>query len=169
MAERVVTRRFASDPWLVAELMADLSNRYFEAGDLKAQRAMLARARAVAMESKGYNALALANCLRSNNYWIEDILDSARIAVDEAKTALASTTPDRDVQAICLEAEGKVRTRNVGLLYVMLTHGAGGPFALPALAGRLGAIPDSKDPAAVRAYAEEVGGLLFDGLFAAPS
>ena len=108
MAERVVTRRFASDPWLVAELMADLSNRYFEAGDLKAQRAMLARARTVAIESKGHNALALANCLRSNNYWIEDILDSARTAVDEAKAALASTTPDRDVRAICLEAEGKL-------------------------------------------------------------
>jgi serine/threonine-protein kinase len=109
MAERVVRQRFASDPWLIAELTADLSNRHFEAGNLLAQRAMLARARTIALDSKGMNALALVDCLRSNNYWIEDVLDSARAAVDEAKAALAANPrPDRDVEAICLEAEGKL-------------------------------------------------------------
>jgi AcrR family transcriptional regulator len=64
-----------------------------------------------------------------------------------------------------LEALGKVRTRSVGVLYFMLTHGAGGPFALPALADRLDSSFDPHDPVAVRAHAEEVASVLFDGLF----
>jgi TetR/AcrR family transcriptional regulator len=64
-----------------------------------------------------------------------------------------------------LEADGTVRTRSIGPFYFLLTHGAGGAFALPALAQRLGASPDPSDPVAVRKYAEEVGGLLADGLF----
>lgn len=64
-----------------------------------------------------------------------------------------------------LESEGKVRTNSVGVLYFLLTHGAGGPFALPGLAQRLGTAPDPHTPSAIRAYAEEVGELLFRGLF----
>ena len=109
LAERVVTQRYRTEPWLVAGLMADLSVRYLEAGDLHAQRSMLARARAVALEANALRELALADCLRSTNYWLEDVLDSARIDVNEAKAALArDRRPDRDVVAICLEAEGKL-------------------------------------------------------------
>jgi serine/threonine-protein kinase len=109
MAEGVVARRFREEPSLVANLMVDLSGRYFEAGDLHAQRAMLGRARSIALEAKAMNELALADCTRANGYWLEDLLDSARTDVVEAKAALAKAKRlDRDVQAVCLEAEGKL-------------------------------------------------------------
>jgi serine/threonine-protein kinase len=108
MAEGVVVKRFGYDSALVAALLADLSNRYFEAGDLMAQRAMLGRAQAIARRAGAHNELALANCIRANGYWLEDKLDSAHADVIEAKAALRSNArPDPDVQAICLEAEGK--------------------------------------------------------------
>jgi serine/threonine-protein kinase len=108
MAEGVVVRRFRYDSALVAALLADLSNRYFEAGDLLAQRAMLVRARTIARQARAHNELALANCIRANGYWLEDKLDSAHADVLEAKAALsAAPRPDPDIQAICLEAEGK--------------------------------------------------------------
>ena len=109
MAERVATQRFKSDPWLVAGLMVDLSGRYFEAGDLRAQRAMLGRARTIARDANAKSELALASCVRSVSYWLEDILDSARTDVEEAKAALAQVKRSTyDVDAICLEAEGKL-------------------------------------------------------------
>ncbi len=108
-AERVVRRRFQSDPRLVAGLMVDLSGRHYEAGDLLAQRSMLGRAREIALGANATSELALADCTRASNYWIQDVLDSARMDVMEAKAALArETRPDPDVQAICLEAEGKL-------------------------------------------------------------
>jgi tetratricopeptide (TPR) repeat protein len=108
MAEGVVVKRFGYDSALVAALLTDLSNRYFEAGDMMAQRAMLGRAQAIARRAGAHNELALANCFRSNGYWLEDKLDSAHADVLEAKAALSATPrPDPDVQAICLEAEGK--------------------------------------------------------------
>jgi len=45
-----------------------------------------------------------------------------------------------------LEATGEVRTDSVALLYFFMTHGAGGPLALPALAERFGAAVDPEDP-----------------------
>ena len=108
MAEGVIVKRFGYDSSLVAALLADLSNRYFEAGDLLAQRAMLGRAQAIARRAGAHNELALANCIRANGYWLEDKLDSAHTDVIEAKAALdEAPRPDPDVQAICLEAEGK--------------------------------------------------------------
>ena len=109
MAEGVIVRRFKADPSLVAGLLVDLSGRYFEAGDLHAQRVMLGRARAIALEAKAMNEVALADCVRANGYWLEDILDSARVDVREAKAALAmQKRRDPDVEQICLEAEGKL-------------------------------------------------------------
>jgi serine/threonine-protein kinase len=109
VAEGVVVRRFQSEPWLVAVLLVDLSNRYLEAGDLRAQRGMLGRARTIARDANAHNELALAACTRATSYWIEDILDSARADVDEAKAALAAMARrSPDVEASCLEAEGKL-------------------------------------------------------------
>ena len=108
MAEGVILKRFKDDPPLVAALLVDLSNRFFEAGDLPAQRAMIARAQTVARSASAHNELAMANCVRANGYWIEDKNDSAHADVLEAKAALASAArPDPEVRAICLEAEGK--------------------------------------------------------------
>lgn len=63
-----------------------------------------------------------------------------------------------------LEAAGEVRTGSVSLLYFFMTHGAGGPLALPALADRFGTGVDPADPVAVRRHAEESVALLFEGL-----
>ena len=109
MAEGVVMRRFRSDPSLAANLLVDLSARYVESGDLRAQRAMLGRARSIALEANKGADLALADCWRANSYWLEDMLDSARTDVAEAKAALARETQrDHEAEATCLEAEGKL-------------------------------------------------------------
>lgn len=63
-----------------------------------------------------------------------------------------------------LGAEGKVRTSSVSLVYFLMTHGAGGAFALPGLAERFGEAVDSRDPEAVRAHAEHAVDVLFHGL-----
>jgi len=63
-----------------------------------------------------------------------------------------------------LRAEGQVRTDSVALVYFLMTHGAGGPVALPALSERFGATVDPTDPEAVHRHAVEAADVLFDGL-----
>ncbi len=58
-----------------------------------------------------------------------------------------------------LAADGKVRTANASLLYFLMTHGAGGPFALPGLAEHF-----DQNAVDVRVHAEEVASIIFDGL-----
>lgn len=58
-----------------------------------------------------------------------------------------------------LHAAGRVRTRDVGLVYFLMMNGAGGPLALPALAERFGSAVT--DPHAHAVAAVEV---LFEGL-----
>jgi TetR/AcrR family transcriptional regulator len=63
-----------------------------------------------------------------------------------------------------LEAAGQVRTGSVSLLYFFMTHGAGGPLALPALAERFGTAIDPSDADAVHRHAVDATDLLFEGL-----
>jgi AcrR family transcriptional regulator len=65
-----------------------------------------------------------------------------------------------------LEEAGEIRTRSVSLVYFFMTHGAGGPLALPALADSFGDPIDRDDPEAVHRHAVEATALLFDGLVA---
>ena len=65
-----------------------------------------------------------------------------------------------------LRASGQLRTDSVALMYFFMTHGAGGPLALPAIAERFGQVIDPQDPAAVRAHAQQAVDVLFDGLVA---
>ena len=65
-----------------------------------------------------------------------------------------------------LRATGEVRTDSVGLMYFFMTHGAGGPLALPALAERFGDAVDPADPDAVHRHAAEAVAVLFDGIVA---
>ncbi len=109
LAERVVRSRFGGEPWLVAGVLVDLSDRYFEAGELLAQREMLGRARSIAIGAGATNEVALAGCRRAISYWLEDMLDSARADLLEAKAVLAAArSRDPAVEATCLEAEGKL-------------------------------------------------------------
>jgi serine/threonine-protein kinase len=108
-AEEVLGRRYRKDPWLVATVMVDLSGHHFEVGDLAAQREMLERARIVAKQAGLDTPLALADCTRAINFWLLDILDSARADIAEANAALArEPDPDPSVKSVCLEAEGKL-------------------------------------------------------------
>ena len=63
-----------------------------------------------------------------------------------------------------LRDTGRLRTDSVALLYFFMTHGAGGPLALPAMAQRFGSAVDPDDPEAVRRHAAAAVDLLFDGL-----
>jgi hypothetical protein len=109
IAEQVAMSRFRDEPWLVAGILADLSMRHYEAGDLQAERAMLGRVRTIALEAKLPDQLALVNCRRAISFWVEDLIDSARASAREAKAALAEQgREDPLVEATCLEAEGKL-------------------------------------------------------------
>lgn len=108
-AEEVLGQRYRGDPALVTTVMVDLSGRYFEVGDLTSQREMLQRARGIALQANLGSPLALANCTRAINYWLLDILDSARADIAEAKVAIArDPVYDATVASVCLEAEGKL-------------------------------------------------------------
>ncbi|MEN8722173.1 MAG: TetR/AcrR family transcriptional regulator [Alphaproteobacteria bacterium] len=63
-----------------------------------------------------------------------------------------------------LAAEGKISQNSVTLLYFLMTHGAGGVFALPGLSGRL-----MGDTSALKAdqIAQAVD-MIFDGLLSRP-
>ena len=63
-----------------------------------------------------------------------------------------------------LAKDGRVRTSSAPLMYFMMTHGAGGPFILPALADKFGTPLDASDAAAVHEHATSVADLIFDGL-----
>jgi AcrR family transcriptional regulator len=63
-----------------------------------------------------------------------------------------------------LAATGQLRTDSVALMYFFMTHGAGGPLALPAMAERFGSRIDPGDAEAVRRHAEAAVNVLFDGL-----
>jgi AcrR family transcriptional regulator len=63
-----------------------------------------------------------------------------------------------------LRDRGAIRTDSVSLFYFLMTHGAGGPMALPALAERFGETVDPTDPAAIHHAAVEAVDVLFDGI-----
>ena len=67
-----------------------------------------------------------------------------------------------------LEADGRVRTGSVSLVYFLMTHGAGGPLALPGLAERFGEAVDPDDADAVHRHAVRAAEVIFDGLLVTP-
>jgi len=63
-----------------------------------------------------------------------------------------------------LAEQGRIRPTSVTLLYFMMTHGAGGLFAMPALAAQLQGGADDQNPLSVEAQAEMAVSILFDGM-----
>ncbi len=63
-----------------------------------------------------------------------------------------------------LAAEGRIAPISVTLLYFLMTHGAGGLFALPALTSRLNNSSEKLDGPAIRAQVESAVSVIFDGL-----
>lgn len=75
--------------------------------------------------------------------------------------------PVRDLGADVLdklEAAGRIRPTSVGLMYFLMTHGAGGPLAFPALAAELGGAVDPTDADAVHRFAEAAADVIFEGI-----
>jgi serine/threonine protein kinase len=109
-AERVLTGLYGAQPWLVAEVLVDLSDRLYERGDRGDQRAMLARARDIASDAGLSGQATLARCRRVHSFAYDDVLDSARAEMDTASTALAARAlaADSGGLAFCLGAEGNL-------------------------------------------------------------
>lgn len=63
-----------------------------------------------------------------------------------------------------LAEEGRIKPMSVTLLYFMMTHGAGGLFAFPALARRLDKSAGAKTKVSIREEAERAVDIIFDGL-----
>ncbi|MEO6527564.1 MAG: protein kinase [Gemmatimonadaceae bacterium] len=109
VAERTLTQHYRATPWLVSALITDLSSRLNQIGDLVAERAMLARARSIARAANQPAQLANAGCRRVESFAFENLIDSARADLAEAKRALSQqgVSDDRVIVANCLSAEGK--------------------------------------------------------------
>ncbi|HZI28495.1 MAG TPA: serine/threonine-protein kinase [Gemmatimonadaceae bacterium] len=107
-AERVLTGLYGTQPWLVAEVLMDLSGRLYERGDRVDQRAMLARARDIARDAGLSGPATLARCKRVQSFAFDDVVDSARAEMDTASAALAARilAADSAATAFCLGAEG---------------------------------------------------------------
>ena len=103
LAERVLVRQFRGEPWLVADVMSDLSTRFYESGDRESQRRMLGRAARSRWEarlpgsSRSPIASAPAAC------WYDDH-STRRRRPGGGESALARAGKDcrRAVRLVCL-------------------------------------------------------------------
>lgn len=109
LALGVLRRQFRDEPWLVAEVMVDLSGRFYESGDRDMQRSILADAERLANEAALPAQLALAACYRVYSFAYDDVFDSAHAELTTARGAMAraGTVPE-EVKLLCLTAEGEL-------------------------------------------------------------
>ena len=110
LAEQALVGRFKSEPWLVTEVLVDLSTRLYEVGDRAAQRRILGRAASRAADANLPIQHALAECSAAYSLVYDDQLDSARVAITHAWNDLKS--PDRrshdTAESVCLASEGQL-------------------------------------------------------------
>jgi len=109
IAAGMLEAKYRDEPWLAAEGLVIVAQRYYESGDRVGQRVLLARAQGLSREARLPDQLALANCLRVYSFAFDDMFDSATTELAEAKAALV-TVPDRneEVEVACLDAEGQL-------------------------------------------------------------
>ncbi len=106
LATTVLQQEFQHEPWLVAEVMADLSGSFYETGDRVTQRNILGQAQQLARDSRSDPQLALAACIRVYSFAYDDMFDSAHVDLAEAKAAMArSIDLPIEIQATCLDGE----------------------------------------------------------------
>ncbi|MEO8140166.1 MAG: serine/threonine-protein kinase [Gemmatimonadota bacterium] len=109
LALRVLKGGFRTEPWLVAEVMADLSGNFYENGDRETQRSILAQAQRMARDDHLLPQLALASCLRVYSFAYDDVFDSAATDLAEAKSAMAQSRDlPGEIEIACLDAEGQL-------------------------------------------------------------
>jgi hypothetical protein len=109
LAERVVMRRFAAEPWLMLELLAELSTRMYEFGDRPTQRRMLDRALAIARRADLPAQRALIECQRAYSFTFDDQFDSARTILARAHAQLARVRDHSlSTEGYCSQAEAQL-------------------------------------------------------------
>jgi tetratricopeptide (TPR) repeat protein len=109
LAERFVARRFAGNPRLTTELLLELATRLVDLGDREGERAMLARAQAVANRADLPAQLARIHCEAAYTLTYDDFLDSARARLAEAVSLLRRPAARTDaIEAVCLQSEGEL-------------------------------------------------------------
>jgi serine/threonine-protein kinase len=109
LARAVLTQRFRTEPAIVVETLSDLSSRLYDVGLREDERRLLARAQAIARERALPVQLALVNCRRVYSFAYDEVFDSARTELAEAKASLTSADEaPSEVQAVCLDAEAQL-------------------------------------------------------------
>jgi len=103
----VLEREYAADPRILAMLLTQLSDRYGELGDSKYRGALLARAESLGVASRDASQLAEIHCDMGDNYRTMGRYDLAHALLREAQAALR-TTPDPEVESVCLQAQAEL-------------------------------------------------------------
>jgi hypothetical protein len=107
LAEHVLTQQYRDQPRLVAQLMINLSAHLPNSGDRESGRALLERARTVALGAGLPNLAAQADCERVYSLAYDGQLDSARNVLAAAHAALQSDQEfGKDATSACLASEG---------------------------------------------------------------
>jgi hypothetical protein len=108
LAEGMLRRKYRTEPAVVVEVMAHLSARLYDMGDLQGHRRVLGRALAIAEAANLPAHAALVNCLRVLSLTYDDQLDSAQaaLAAARAQAARAGSVP-REIEVQCLDAQGQ--------------------------------------------------------------
>ncbi len=110
LTTQVVQSQYREHPWLVVDVMVALANRLEDFNELGVQRRVLGRALAIARKQKLPAQIAYATCARASSYIYDDLFDSARSDLAEARAALAAAGPPRPLLAAeCYGAEARER------------------------------------------------------------
>ncbi|HSB52775.1 MAG TPA: serine/threonine-protein kinase [Gemmatimonadales bacterium] len=143
LAERVLTSRYKAEPWLIASVALGLGEQLVSTGDREGSRALLARARAVALGAGLPGDVAVIDCSRAETFAYDDQMDSAASLLAEAAAAMAQVRePSPAMQMSCLLSEG---TYNLA---------AGRPDSAVALQSRAVALSHLLPPGRVRLMPE---------------
>ena len=109
LAEQVLVQRYRGQPWLVVEGLEQLAGRLVDLGEREAERAMLSRARRIAIDAHLPTHLARLECARVWTLAYDEHLDSARTSLAAARNALSQPGAASDyATAMCLDAEGQL-------------------------------------------------------------
>jgi hypothetical protein len=86
----VLERTYRGEPWLVAEGIIALADRYLLTGEREELRRVISRAQRIARTGNLPTQLAQADCVSAYTLAYDEQLDSARALLAEAKAALSA-------------------------------------------------------------------------------
>ncbi len=160
LALTVLERTYRGEPWLVAEGIIALADRYLLTGEREELRRVISRAQTIARTGNLPTQLARADCVSAYTLAYDEQLDSARALLAEAKAALErrGTRSEDNAYVTCLNAEG----------YLLVEAGQPGS-AIPLLARALALVEADSgtgqfDPTVRMAMMQDLGyALRLDG------